>query len=62
MAENQDQVCEFQEMIGTCDAMLHIFKTDSQGGSLRCSCYGHRSQWHGKGNGSPGHSPKEQPE
>ena len=26
MAENQAQVCEFQEMIGTCDAMLQIFK------------------------------------
>ena len=26
MAENQAQVNEFQEMIGTCDAMLHIFK------------------------------------
>jgi two-component system NtrC family response regulator len=26
MGESQDQACEFQEMIGTCDAMLHIFK------------------------------------
>ena len=26
MAKNQAQVCEFQEMIGTCDAMLQIFK------------------------------------
>ena len=26
MAENQDQICDFQEMIGTCDAMVQVFK------------------------------------
>ena len=63
MAENQAKVNKFEEMIGTCDAMLqNIIKLIRKISDIDVPVMVTGASGTGKGNGSPGHSPKEQPE